>query len=111
MKTIQELIEEGIEIKKTCSHTEIITIVSGDRYAEWLTYGERLLRQQFPDDPQTLEFSDIAKNANGNDVKKCDRLIGILKAFADIPPVVSSENIDTTLEKYVQIFIDVRVLS
>ncbi|MSS90737.1 hypothetical protein FYJ45_21520 [Eisenbergiella tayi] len=32
-------------------------------------------------------------------MKKCDRLIGILKAFADIPPVVSSENIDTTLEK------------
>lgn len=99
MKTIQELIEEGIEIKSTCTRTEIIPIVSGDRYAEWLTYCERLLRQQFPDDPQTLEFSDIARGANGNDAKQLDRLIGILKAFADIPPAVSSESIDTILEK------------
>lgn len=99
MKTIKDLIEEGNKIKTTCIKTEIITIVSGSMYAEWLTYCERLLRQQFPDDPQTIEFSEIAKNANGNDVKKLDRLIGILKAFDDIPPSTPSESIDATLEK------------
>ena len=51
MKTIQELIEEGIKIKTTCAQTNIQTIVRGDVYADWLTYCERLLRQQFPDDP------------------------------------------------------------
>ena len=48
MKTIQELIEEGIKIKTTCAQTNIQTIVRGDVYADWLTYCERLLRQQFP---------------------------------------------------------------
>lgn len=99
MKTIQELIEEGIKIKTTCAHTNITNIVSGDIYEDWLTYCERLLRQQFPDDPQTIEFSEISRKANGNDIKKLDRLIGILKAFADIPPIVQFESIDVTLEK------------
>ena len=58
MKTIQELIEEGIKIRTTCANRNIQTIVSGNEYAEWLAYCERLLRQQFPDDPQTLEFSE-----------------------------------------------------
>lgn len=99
MKTIQELIEEGIKIKTTCANRNIPPIVSGNEYAEWLTYCERLLRQQFPDDPQTLEFSDIARKANGNHVKSLDRLIGILKAFVDIPSVVHLESIDVTIEK------------
>lgn len=99
MKTIQELIEEGVEIKATCSRKEIQTLVSGAVYAEWLTYCERLLRQQFPDDPQTIEFSEIAKKANGNDVRMLDRLIGILKAFADIPPIAIQKSIETILEK------------
>lgn len=30
MKTIQELIEEGIKIKTTCAQTNIQTIVRGD---------------------------------------------------------------------------------
>ena len=99
MKTIQELIEEGIKIKTTCAQTNIQTIVRGDVYADWLTYCERLLRQQFPDDPQTIEFCEIARKANGNDVKVLERLIGILKAFADIPPIVLTEPIDITLKK------------
>ena len=99
MKTIQELIEEGIKIKTTCAQTNIQTIVRGDVYADWLTYCERLLRQQFPDDPQTIEFCEIARKANGNDVKVLERLIGILKAFADIPPIALTEPIDITLKK------------
>ena len=99
MKTIQELIEEGIKIKTTCASRNIPPIVSGNEYAEWLTYCERLLRQQFPEDTQTLEFSDIARKANGNYVKLLDRLIGILKAFVDIPSVVHLESIDVTIEK------------
>lgn len=59
MKTIQELIEEGIKIKTTCAQTNIQTIVRGDVYADWLTYCERLLRQQFPDDPQTIDIVNI----------------------------------------------------
>ncbi len=110
MKTIQELIEEGIKIKTTCAQTNIQTIVRGDVYADWLTYCERLLRQQFPDDPQTIEFCEIARKANGNDVKVLERLIGILKAFADIPPIVLTEPIDITLKKYVLIFINVQGL-
>ena len=99
MKTIQELIEEGIKIKTTCAQTNIQTIVRGDVYADWLTYCERLLHQQFPDDPQTIEFCEIARKANGNDVKVLERLIGILKAFADIPPIALTEPIDITLKK------------
>lgn len=38
MKTIQELIEEGIKIKTTCASRNIPPIVSGNEYAEWLTY-------------------------------------------------------------------------
>lgn len=99
MKTLQELIDEGIQIKATCSRTQITTYVTGAEYEEWLTYCERFLRLEFPDDPQTIEFSEIAKKANGNDVEKLDRLIGILKAFADLPPIVQSDNIDEILEK------------
>lgn len=99
MKTLQELIDEGINIKATCSRTDIITLVCGDVYAAWLAYCERFLRQKYPDDPQTLEFADIARHANGNEVARLDRLIGILKAFSDIPAAPSSDNIDTILEK------------
>lgn len=99
MKTIQELIEEGTEIKNTCVRTDIITTVSGEKYATWLMYCERLLQQQFPNDPQTIQFSEISKKANGADIKKLDRLIGILKAFAEIPSIVSLENIDITIQK------------
>ena len=98
MKTIQELITEGMEIRKSCTSVAIIPIVSGEVYEGWLTYCERLLNQ-FPDDPQTIEFSEISRRANGNDAKLLDRLIGILKAFLDIPPVSSKENIDEILEK------------
>ena len=65
MKTLQELIDEGIQIKATCSRTQITTYVTGAEYEEWLTYCERFLRLEFPDDPQTIEFSEIAKKANG----------------------------------------------
>ena len=99
MKTIQELITEGMEIRKSCTSVAIIPIVSGAVYEGWLTYCERLLNQQFPDDPQTIEFSEISRRANGDDAKLLDRLIGILKAFLDIPPVSSKENIDEILEK------------
>lgn len=99
MKTIQELIEEGMNIKSSCSHTNTIPIVSGDNYAEWLTYCERFLRQQFPDDPQTIEFANIAKNANGNYINKLERLIGILKAFSDIPTKSHSADIDIIIEQ------------
>ena len=99
MKTIQELIDEGMKIKSTCSHTNMMTIVSGDTYAEWLTYCERFLRQHFPDDPQTIEFADIAKKANGNSIDKHDRLIGILKAFSDMPPISHHSDIDIIIEK------------
>ena len=104
MKTLQELIDEGIQIKATCSRTQITTYVTGAEYEEWLTYCERFLRLEFPDDPQTIEFSEIAKKANGNDVEKLDRLIGILKAFADLPPTVQSDNIDEILEKIITNF-------
>ena len=92
MKTIQELITEGMEIKKSCTSVAIIPIVSGEVYEGWLTYCERLLNHQFPDDPQTIEFSEISRRANGNDAKLLDRLIGILKAFLDIPPVSSRQH-------------------
>ena len=90
MKTIQDLITEGMEIKKSCTSVAIIPIVSGEVYEGWLTYCERLLNQQFPDDPQTIEFSEISRRANGDDAKLLDRLIGILKAFLDIPPFKTS---------------------
>lgn len=99
MKTLQELIEEGNNIKKMCIHTDIQTTIRGESYAQWLTYCERLLLNQFPNDPQTIEFCEISKKANGNKVEMFDRLIGILKAFAAIPPAVPSDPIDTILEK------------
>ena len=109
MKTIQELITEGMEIRKSCTSVAIIPIVSGEVYEGWLTYCERLLNHQFPDDPQTIEFSEISRRANGNDAKLLDRLIGILKAFWTYrlyhPRKISMK----FLKKYVRISTDVRV--
>lgn len=99
MKTLQDLIEAGIRIKATCTHHEAIPYVGGTDYAEWLTYCERFLREQFGDDPQVSEFSEIAKIANNRGPELLDRLIGILKAFESIPLKTPVEGIDMTLEK------------
>ena len=100
MKTIGEVIEEGIAIKKKCTKSgDFGLYVHGESYEHWLMFCTRYLQQIYPEDPQTIRFEEIAKKANGNGINKFDTLIGILNAIKEIPTVEQVDDIDIILEK------------
>lgn len=100
MKTIDDLIEEGLKIKQTCQQNGYAgTYISGEKYQYWLEFCTRYLQQSYPNDFQVVRFSEVAKKANGNDTKNMDILIGILEAIKEIPTVSYELDIDIVLEK------------
>ena len=100
MKTLEEIIEEGIAIKNQCvKNGEFGMYVYGENYERWLMFCTRYLQQIYPDEPQSVRFEEIAKKANGNGIDRFDTLIGILKAIQEIPSIGQPENIDVILEK------------
>lgn len=100
MRTIEELIEEGYEVKDRCLVGDGITLyITGEEYATWLAYCSRYLHANFKLDQQIMEFFEIAKIADGNDIMIFDKLISILKAIAEIPMADIPNSIDDILEK------------
>lgn len=105
MKTIDELIKEGYEIRKS----SVIKGYAGEymnseEYQHWLEYCTRYLQQIYPKDIQTDRFSEIAKKANGYGVEVFNSLIGILNAIKEIPAISKDTNIDSILEKILKNF-------
>lgn len=100
MKTIDELIEEGFEIKRECIKSGYAgPYISGEKYQYWLVYCTRYLQQYYPSDAQVNRFAEVAKRADGNHEKNFNTLIGILKAIKEIKPINNESNIDILLEK------------
>lgn len=100
MKTLQELINEGIEIKSKCRKEGYMgQYISSEKYEHWLMYCIRYLQEYFPEDAQTEYFQKIAKEANNNSVSHCDTLIGILNAFLEVPSTPKNDYVDFIIEK------------
>lgn len=100
MKTLEEIIREGYVIKKQCTRDGYVgKVISGADYEHWLMFCTRYLQHFYPDDPQTIRFAEIAKNANGNEEERFDTLIGILNAIKEIPSVEKCDDIDAVLNK------------
>lgn len=100
MKTIEELIEEGYEVKKKCTKNGYAgEYISGEAYEQWLVYCARYLQNIYDNDSQVERFVKVAERANGNDVKHFNTLISILKAIEQIPKRDNGETIDNLLKK------------
>lgn len=105
MKTIDELIKEGYEIKKSSMKNGYVgKYISSEKYQHWLEYCTRYLQQIYPNDIQTDRFAEIAKKANGNGEEYFNSLIGILNAMKEIPVISRDTNIDSILEKILKNF-------
>lgn len=98
--TIEELIEQGEQIKISCrkSYDGGIEYYQGQAYEDWLTIAIRFLNQHYPQDPETIRFSEIAKKANGFGDHKYQPLIGILRAFKAIGPIKNESDIYNIIE-------------
>ena len=101
IKTLEELIEQGYEVKKSCYKASSMTgpYMAGEKYDEWLMCCIRYLTQFYPDEYLTNDFIEIAKKASGKSVTYFNQLLGILKALIEIPSIPKSDNIDMLLEK------------
>lgn len=86
MKTLLDIIEEGLRISERCKVPGYTGFYyEGQEYDNWLQYSKRFLLSNYPNDPQTSEFVEIANAASGNGNQYFNKLIGILKAFDEIP--------------------------
>lgn len=92
---ISELIAAGEKVTKECSKPAMYGGVyySGESYANWLALSTRFVESNFPNDPDTLRFRDLAERANGNGNELFYPLISILKAFKDLPPLPPKNDI------------------
>jgi len=70
---------------------------SGEKYQNWLALAVRFVESNFHGDPDTLRFREIAEQANGFGNDKYHRLMAILKAFEQNPPVPPSTDIMTII--------------
>lgn len=92
--SISELINTGKQAALANSHNGSTgTYYSGIDYQNWLRIAIRFVEINFPDDPDTLRFREIAERANGFGNTKFFPLISILKAFVQFPPVPPKINI------------------
>lgn len=91
---ISELIEMGISVAKESYHSGMYgEYYSGEKYENWLALAIRFVESNFPGDPDTSRFREIALVANGNGNDKYYPLISILKAFEANPPVPPQNDI------------------
>lgn len=89
---ISELIEQGkIAVKNsTCKSEYTGTYYYGPEYDKWIAISTRFVEQNFPNDPDTQRYEEIAKHANNDSVDSFSKLIAILEAFDTFPPVPES---------------------
>ena len=85
---IRELIELGqvaaSQCKKPFSHTGGY-YYSGKEYDNWLSLAVRFLENNYPNDKDTIRFSEIAEKAYSDSEHSFNVLIAILNAFDKIP--------------------------
>lgn len=93
---IYELIERGENAAKECFHRNshgTDGYYSGQSYENWLSLAIRFLESNFPNDTETIRFREIAEYANGFGNDKYHKLMAILKAFSECPPIPPRINI------------------
>lgn len=95
--TIEELIEQGPKVKEKCINRGGLETISGEEYSTWLMNCSQKLLRDFPDNPLTHDFVEMARKANGNFSSEYDKLIGILKSFEGIEVNKMGLTIDTLL--------------
>lgn len=100
MKTLHQLIEEGnLCLKANKKVGPMGEYISGIEYDNWLAYCLRYLEQYYPNDPQTIQFSEISKGKSFNGIAQFNKLISILRAIMEIPPVAKHDDMDMVLDK------------
>lgn len=96
---ILELIAMGEKAASESFKPDMGGYYHGEKYQNWLSVAIRFVESNFPDDPDTKRFREIAEHANGFGNEKYHLLISILKAFELNPPVPPKVDIMPIISK------------
>ncbi|MBK0295840.1 hypothetical protein IAE22_26320 [Bacillus sp. S34] len=97
---ISELISAGETAAKENAKSGYTGIYYGGvEYQNWLALAIRFVESNFPGDPDTKRFREIAEHANNFGDEKFNPLIAILKAFEQCPPVPQKTDIMPIISK------------
>lgn len=92
---ISDLISMGQQAVRECYHASEweIPYYSGEKYQDWLALAIRYVESNFPGDPDTIRFREIALEADGDGDSKFLPLISLLRAFEQNPPAPTKADI------------------
>jgi len=97
---ISELIEMGIAVSNQCKKNDQYSgsYILGQEYEDWLSLTIRFVEANFPSDTDTKRFRELAERANGNGPELFTKLLGILRAFNEFPPIPQKPDILPLIE-------------
>lgn len=89
--TLKDLIQEGHRIYETNRRPwGTGFIISCEEYSVWLTKSTIFMENQFGKHEDIKRLRELTEKANGNGEEYFEPIIGILHAFAEIPPKLKS---------------------
>lgn len=109
-ETIQQLIKEGYDASAQCKIDAIIRCpnssninssnIESEAYESWILRCRRYLEQYHSKNELTLQFVEVSKDLSISGTSlQFDKLISILKAIMEMPPIDKSDDIDMVLGK------------
>lgn len=82
MTKLEELINEGAELKSKCyQQSQFASYMTGEPYELWISKGIFYLDKYFAKHALTDKFKNAANNAVGNDLEYYEEMMGVLKAL------------------------------
>lgn len=100
MLSIQDLINEGIQLSQKTTDDKYFgfdSVSDEEHFFEWSSKSLMCLQEMFPDNSQTTQFEKYVQKGETS-VEICNRMIGILKAFAAVNPASRPITYDNILE-------------
>lgn len=94
---IKDLINQGYEVKSKYSKSSVYgyeDYISGEEYESWIMLCIRFLHHNYPKEKLTSEFENIGVSNDRELINSFERMIGILKAFHEIPTIAKTKDID-----------------
>lgn len=97
--TLEDLISEGTELASQTHADKLGNLYINDskQFSEWSSVALMFLQENYPNHPQVGRFEVYVRRAHDNTLRKCDIMIGILKAFNTIRPAAHNTEYDAIL--------------
>jgi hypothetical protein len=99
--TIDEIIELGNKAATNCTQygQMIGTYISGQEYENWLSLSTRFVESLYPNDQDTIRYRKLAMESGRSSETNHKKLMSILNAFKNIPPIPQKQDITDLLSE------------